>query len=230
MFVNQTFAQKHKLETCPLPNPVPVHNVDGTPNENGSIMEEVKVILQYGQHMEKVHLTVTNLGWQTVIIRHSWLAHHNPEVDWAHQNVTMSQCPPECRGQTNGGVVEDNRLEPGDAIYAVFIPPEWAEHYIRAMDTPLQRLAQEAKKAEENRPPENMVLAKYQNFRNCCSKQTFDELPSQKAWDHAIDLAPETEPPSSQIFPLSPPNQNNLHNFFHSTLVTTPIHPPPPPL
>src|SRR5258708_35942117 len=24
MFVNQAFAQKHKLETCPLPNPVPV--------------------------------------------------------------------------------------------------------------------------------------------------------------------------------------------------------------
>src|SRR5260221_8641050 len=41
MFVNQAFAQKHKLETRPLPNPVPVHNVDGTPNENGSIMEEV---------------------------------------------------------------------------------------------------------------------------------------------------------------------------------------------
>src|SRR5258708_5291080 len=39
MFVNQAFAQKHKLETHPLPNPVPVHNVDGTPNENGSITE-----------------------------------------------------------------------------------------------------------------------------------------------------------------------------------------------
>src|SRR5258708_34761248 len=90
MFVNQAFAQKHKLETHPLPNPVPVHNVDGTPNENGSIMEEVEVILQYGQHMEKVHLTVTNLGQQNIIIKHSWLTHHNLEVDWAHQSVTMS--------------------------------------------------------------------------------------------------------------------------------------------
>src|SRR5260221_9710632 len=90
MFVNRAFAQKHKLETCPLPNPVPVHNVNGTPNENGSIMEEVEVILWYGQHMEKVCLIVTNLGQQTVIIGHSWLTHHNPEVDWACQNVTMS--------------------------------------------------------------------------------------------------------------------------------------------
>ena len=45
MFVNWIFVQKHKLETRPLPNPVPVHNVDGTPNENGSITEEVEVIL-----------------------------------------------------------------------------------------------------------------------------------------------------------------------------------------
>src|SRR5258708_11158812 len=61
MFINHTFVQKHKLETRPLPNPVPVHNVDGTLNENESIMEEVKVILQYGQHMEKAHLMVANL-------------------------------------------------------------------------------------------------------------------------------------------------------------------------
>src|SRR5260370_12236914 len=150
MFVNQAFAQKHKLETHPLPNPVPVHNVDGTLNENGSITEEVEVILQYGQHMEKVHLAVANLRWQTVIIGHSWLTHHNPEVDWARQSVTMSRCPPECQGQSNGGMPEDHGLEPGDAIYAMFIPPEWAEHYIRAMDTPLQQLAQEVQKAEES--------------------------------------------------------------------------------
>src|SRR6266436_6460458 len=89
MFVNCAFVWKHKLETCPLPNPVPVHNVDGTLNRNGSITEEVKVILQYGQHMEKACLAVANLRWQTVIIRHSWLTHHNPEVDWACQSVTM---------------------------------------------------------------------------------------------------------------------------------------------
>src|SRR5258707_9303387 len=38
--------------------------------------------------------------------------------------------------------------EPRDVIYTVFIPPEWAEHHIRAMDTPSQQLAQEVQKAE----------------------------------------------------------------------------------
>src|SRR5258707_6048436 len=154
--------------------------------------------------MEKACLTVTNLGWQTIIIRHSWLTHHNPDVDWAHQSVTMSQCPPECRGQSNGGMVEDDGLEPGDAIYAAFIPPEWAEHYIRAMDTPSQWLAHEAQKAEGTQPPKNVVLAQYHDFTDVFSKEAFDELPLQKARDHTIDLTPGTEPPHSQTFPLPP--------------------------
>src|SRR5258705_12276248 len=104
MFVNQAFAQKHELETCPLPNPVPVHNVNGTPNKNGSITEEVEVILWYGQHTEKVHLTVANLSQQTVIIGHLWLTHHNLEVEWAGKGVSISQCPPECREWSNGGM------------------------------------------------------------------------------------------------------------------------------
>src|SRR5258705_1574478 len=140
-------------------------------------MEEVKVILWYGQHTEKAHLTVANLRQQTIIIGHSWLTLHNLEVDWACQSVTMSQCPPECQGQSNGGVAEDDRLEPRDAIYTMFIPPEWAEHYIRATDTPLQWLAQEVQKAEGSQPLKNMVLAQYHNFRDIFSKEAFDELP-----------------------------------------------------
>src|SRR5258705_9652337 len=171
MFGNQAFAQKHKLETHPLPNPVPVHNVDGTPNENGSITEEVEVILWYGQHMEKACLAVANLRWQTIIIGHLWLTHHNLEVDWARQSVTMSRCPPECQGRSNGGMAEDNGPEPGDVIYAAFIPPEWAEHHIRATDTPSQWLAQEAQKAEVSQPLEDMVLAQYHDFRDVFSKE-----------------------------------------------------------
>src|SRR5258708_5454113 len=119
----------------------------------------------------------------------------------------MSRWPPECQGWTNGGVAEDDGLEPGDAIYAVFIPPEWAEHYIRAMDTPSQQLAQEVQKAEGSQPLKDMVLALYHNFRDVFSKEAFDKFPPWKAWDHAIDLTPGTELPCSWMFPLSPAEQ-----------------------
>src|SRR5258707_13415640 len=41
MFINQSFMQKHQLETTPLPQPVLMHNIDGSTNDNGSVMEEV---------------------------------------------------------------------------------------------------------------------------------------------------------------------------------------------
>src|SRR5258708_35823748 len=32
MFINRSFVQKHQLETTPLPQPVLVHNIDGSAN------------------------------------------------------------------------------------------------------------------------------------------------------------------------------------------------------
>ena len=98
MFINQDFMQRHQLETIPLPQPVLLCNVDGSANEHGSIMEEVHTLLCFGQHSERAQFTVTNLGRQSVIIRHPWLSHHNPEVDWAAQKVSMTRCPTDCNG------------------------------------------------------------------------------------------------------------------------------------
>src|SRR5258705_6571543 len=108
--------------------------------------------------------------------------------------------------------------------------PEWAEHHIRAMDTPSQQLAQEVQKAEESQPLENMVPAPYHDFRDVFSKEAFDELPPQKAWDHAIDLTPGTELPCSWTFPLSPAEQKELDDFLWENLVNGHIHPSKSPM
>ncbi len=63
-------------------------------------------------------------------------------------------------------MAEDDRPEPRDAIYAAFIPPEWVEHHIRAMDTLSQWLAQEVQKAEGSQPLKDMVPAQYHDFRD----------------------------------------------------------------
>ena len=87
MFINRSFIQKHHLETTPLPQPVLVRNVDGSPNENGSVTEEVHITLCFRRHSERAHLAVANLGQQTVIIGHSWLILHNPEVEIGRAHV-----------------------------------------------------------------------------------------------------------------------------------------------
>src|SRR5258708_19966847 len=102
-------------------------------------------------------------------------------------------------------MAEDDGPEPRDAIYTTFIPPEWVEHHIRAMNTPSQQLAQEVQKAEVSQPLKDMVPAQYHDFRDVFSKEAFDELPPQKAWDHPIHLSPGTHIPCSLPFPLPLP-------------------------
>src|SRR5258708_7488754 len=193
MFINRSFVQKHQLETTPLPQPILVCNVDGSPNENGSVMEEVHVTLHFGCHSERAHLAVANLGQQAVIIGHSWLTLHNPEVDWISQKVLMMRCPPSC----NGCVLLKSDPPPWksappppfgqeDAVYVILLTLEWEEH-ICATLTPSQRLAEEAR-AQRVRPPESAIPKRYEDFADVFSEEAFAHLPPCKAWEHPIEL------------------------------------------
>src|SRR5258708_2122951 len=223
MFMNRSFVQKHQLETTPLPQPVLIHNVDGSPNENGSVMEEVHVTLRFGCHSKRAHLAVANLRQQTVIIGHSWLTLHNPEVEWVSQKVSMMQCPPSC----NGHVLPKSDPPPQksappppfrqeDAVYAILLTLEW-EECICATSTPLQRLAEEAR-AQQVCPPESTIPKHYKNFADVFSEKAFAHLPPRKAWDHAIELHPDAKLPRGRTFPLSPTEQKELDAFLRENL------------
>src|SRR5258707_10862988 len=75
-----------------------------------------------------------------------------------------------------------------------------------------------------------MVPAQYHDFRDVFSKEAFDKLPPQKAWDHTIDFTPGTELPCSQMFPLSPAEQKELDNFLQENLVNGHICPSKSPM
>src|SRR6266702_4476562 len=75
-----------KLPLTPLPNPLPVYNIDGTHNAAGDMT-----------HCEKVIAEVTDLGRNQMILGYTWLRHHNPEIDWTSGKVRMMQCPWTCQ-------------------------------------------------------------------------------------------------------------------------------------
>jgi len=146
--------------------------------------------------MEQACLAVANLGQQTVIIGHSWLHHHNPEVDWVTQKVCMSCCPPSCGKQATSSRL-DAPLEPGDAIGVAFLS-SGSEEFIQVLTTPSQCLAQEAmlkKESEQELQFEKTIPKCYQDFEDVFSKDAFTHLPSQKPWDHAIKFIPEAQLP-----------------------------------
>ena len=95
-FLDKFFVRKHRFPTRRLARPIPVYNIDGTRNEQGSVEEMVDLRMRFGDHVERMTFAVCSLGSTDVILGHTWLAQHNPEIDWTTGQVTMSRCPPSC--------------------------------------------------------------------------------------------------------------------------------------
>jgi hypothetical protein len=96
LFIDREYVKSNRIPTKKLSYPIPVFNVDGTPNESGSITEVVDLLLRYDTHSERGIFSVTGLGKQNLILGHTWLYDHNPEVNWRTGKVKMSRCSPRC--------------------------------------------------------------------------------------------------------------------------------------
>jgi len=97
-FIDKDFVHMKGISIRSISRPIPVFNVDGSPNEAGQISEVVDVVLRYKTHSERTLLAVSNLGKQSMILGYTWLKNHNPEVDWQTGEVQMNRCPPRCEG------------------------------------------------------------------------------------------------------------------------------------
>jgi len=74
-------------------------NVDGSLNKEGPIEHTVGVNIYYQEHRERTEIDVIRGQKWMVILGMSWLARHNPEIDWRTGEVKMMRCPEECRKQ-----------------------------------------------------------------------------------------------------------------------------------
>ena len=67
-FIDEGFVERSKIPTWKLSQPIPVYNVDGSPNEAGSITKVTDMIMTYKGHSERILLAVTQLGKQDTIL------------------------------------------------------------------------------------------------------------------------------------------------------------------
>jgi hypothetical protein len=96
IFIDCEYVKSNQLPTKKLSRPISVFNVDGSPNEGGSITEVVELVIRYDKHSEQGLFAVTNLGRQNLILGITWLKEHNPEIDWRTGKVEMTRCLPRC--------------------------------------------------------------------------------------------------------------------------------------
>ena len=60
---------------------IPVYNVDGTLNKNGSIKKFAILQLAINDHYEHIDLAITELGDTDLFLRYDWLKIHNLSID-----------------------------------------------------------------------------------------------------------------------------------------------------
>jgi hypothetical protein len=96
-FMDRAYVERNRLTTQKLHCPIPLFNVDRSPNEAGSITKIVNAVLHYDGHTERTSFAVTSLGKQDIILGFTWLQEHNPEINWQTHKILMSRCPDKCR-------------------------------------------------------------------------------------------------------------------------------------
>ena len=109
-----------------------------------------------------------------------------------------------------------NCLVEGNQIWATRLFPQ-AEH-IHVTATVSQRLAEGFRQNSQSVDHKKHIPPHLRNFHSVFSKDSFDELPRTKPWDHTVKLAPNASPKSCKVYPLSASEQKELDAFLKENL------------
>ena len=92
IFIDKAWVKEKKLPLWPLHHAIPIFNVDGTKNSTSNVTHYVDITISYQGHCKKMTAKVTDLSKNQMILGFTWLQKHNPEIDWKHSTVKMTQC------------------------------------------------------------------------------------------------------------------------------------------
>jgi hypothetical protein len=124
--------------------------------------------------------------------------------------------------------MDDESIEEGDRIFATCFHNEPAE--VCATQNISQWLAEAFHKNSETKSFQDSALDYLHDFEDVFSKTSFDELPAQKPWDHAIKLIPDAQNKSYKVYPLSISEQEQLDKFLEENLMSGRIRPSKSPM
>ena len=145
-FIDQNYARKLNLPLIPLSKPLPVKNVDGTPNKKGSIRHKVRLRLKIGNRYFKETLLVSGLGRQKIILGLPWLTEHNPDINW-QTGVIKWRDPDQSIKRIRTTIEEepDNR--------------EWMDRTVNKLDTPEHTLEERPETDNLETPDDSLTIS-----------------------------------------------------------------------
>ena len=88
-FIDYRFVTKHGLPLKKLPALIKVYNADGTTNEHGTIRHCVTTLIEVAGHRHHLHLLVTALGKENIILGLPWLRRTNAVIDFSKGTLSI---------------------------------------------------------------------------------------------------------------------------------------------
>ena len=209
-FVDKNWALDQCLQLSKLVKPVPVLNVDGTRNQGGDIMHYVLLTVGIGKHAEKLWCAVTCLGKVLLILGHTWLQKHNPNIDWVASKVNLTWCPLECKSLLEtrfAKLLQENETQ---------------ETWVQALKAHELKVTIDELTLEE---AQKQVPKEYWEFLDIFSKKSSDCMPLRKPWDHGIDLKEDFPPKKGRLILLSVDEQKAVESLLDDQLAKGYIQP-----
>ena len=128
----------------------------------------------------------------------------------------MDKDEPDFGADVSADDLLDEQLEDGDRIWATGLLPE--PKYIHTSSTISQCLAEAFKQNSKPADYEKHIPPHLRDFHSVFSKESFDDLPKSKPWDHAVELIPDATPKSCKVYPLVISEQKELDAFLKENL------------
>jgi Reverse transcriptase (RNA-dependent DNA polymerase)/Aspartyl protease len=219
--IDQSFAKAKGYEFKPI-TPIKVYNADGTPNSKGQVTHVVTLDLTLRGNRRTMDLAVIDLGNDHLYLGYNWLRMTNPIIDWEKGTLHLPHEVEE--------VEEDQELPNLEEIDDDNDEETEIRKYLRST-TLSTKLAQAENAAKESRTLDQIVPDTYKECMDIFEKQTFDELPPHRPWDHAIDIVKGADIHiDAKLYPLAPRQQEELDKFLEENLSTGRIRPSRSPL
>ena len=71
--------------------PIPVFNVDRSPNKSEHITYYAKILIQMGDYVGQINVAVSNLEHWLLIPRHDWLWKYNLDINWCENFINFNK-------------------------------------------------------------------------------------------------------------------------------------------
>ena len=89
--ISDTFVHRHSLPKKMRTDPVPIFTIDDRPLASGLLTHDVITQINIRDHTEITQLGIVNMPYP-VLLGLDWLKQHNPSVNWARGQLSLSCC------------------------------------------------------------------------------------------------------------------------------------------